>query len=58
MPIISWRRFLSCVDMSPEPGPASGHSRGPGLARLSAGRKEAASSAGPGRILVISGGDG
>ena len=48
-------RFLSCVDMSPEPGPAAaGHSRGPGLARLSAGRKEA----GQGRILVISGGDG
>ena len=58
-------RFLTCVDTvatpdipgGPGAGPGAGASRGPGLARLSAGRKE------PGavsvsRMLVISGGDG
>ena len=52
-------RFLTCVEMTPDPAPGHVVNRGPGLARLSAGagRKDVAVTS-VARLLVISGGDG
>ena len=49
-------RFLTSVEMSPEPGGVAAHSgasRGPGLARLSAGRKEGGAGAGNYRYYPV-----